>query len=175
MFKSFQLIFILILINVIIIDQVDNQILTPIRRSWLYPCSEGQCSEPIRKCIEKNCSGEEQCINCVEKDSYTCRICVNEIFNKLNLVKGDLICSINDPLQERVCQIYCRGKYQDGGKCERNQNQIPRCQCQNKETTTEKITEMPTTTVEYEKETKCKYERVLNVTSNSFNYKLLKN
>jgi hypothetical protein len=155
MFKSTQTSLILILINVIIINKV---IASNNGRSWLYACSEGDCSDAIGNCNQKNCLGQEDCIDCVTKDSFTCRTCVNEIFNKLNLIKGQLICSINDPLQVKVCEIYCRGKYEDGGKCERDQNQISRCLCQSKDQiSTEKVTEMPITTVEHERQIECKH------------------
>jgi hypothetical protein len=123
----FKVIFI-ILINVIIINK--QVIASNNGRSWLYPCTQGQCLDPIESCIRLNCVGVEQCSDCVTKESFTCKSCINEVFNKSNLVKGELICSINDPLQEKVCQMYCRGKFNDNGKCERNENQIPRCLCQ---------------------------------------------
>jgi hypothetical protein len=74
----------------------------------------------------------------------------------------EFICFVNDQLQEKVCQLYCRGKYQNGGKCERNQQQIPRCLCNNKEeettTTTTVVTEIPkTTTVQINENPECKY------------------
>jgi hypothetical protein len=103
MFKSI----LITLINVIIVNK--QVIASNNGRSWLYPCSQGQCLDPIDKCLQTNCIGEDQCIKCVKKESYTCKKCINEVFNKLNLVNGEFICSINDSLQENS---KC--------KCERN-------------------------------------------------------
>jgi hypothetical protein len=145
-----KMLFVLILINFVVINQVNNEQVSSINsRSWLYPCSEGECLNSIDKCVEEKCAGEIKCIDCVTKDRYACKTCIHEIFNGLNLVNGDLICSVDDKLQEKVCQMYCQGlTLNNKGKCERNQKQIPRCLCQDDE-------EM-TTTIETDKETECK-------------------
>jgi hypothetical protein len=160
MLKTIKLILILMIINVI-----NSQIIALNNgRSWLYPCSVNKCLEPIQRCIEKKCIGEGQCFHCLIKENFKCESCSKEIFDENNLEKGELICLVNDPLQEKVCQLYCRGKYQNVGKCERNQQQIPRCLCENEkeETTTLKtttvVTEIPkTTTVQINENPQCKY------------------
>jgi hypothetical protein len=172
MFKSILIIF----INIITINQ--QVIASNNGRSWLYPCSQGQCLDPIESCLQTKCIGVEQCTDCVAKESFTCKSCINEVFNKLNLVKGELICSIDDPLQEKVCEMYCRGQFKNKSKCQRNENQIPRCLCFNDNetitttskpsttstTTTTKVTETSkTTTIDNQKEIKCKYNLNLNV------------
>jgi hypothetical protein len=126
------MIFILILINIVFIN---TEILASNNgRNRFYPCSQGQRLTSIEKCIENKYSEEEKCINCATKDSYTCQICINEIFNELNLVNGELICSINELLQEKVCQMHCREKLKT--KSKRDRNEIPKCSRQtNKETT----------------------------------------
>jgi hypothetical protein len=158
----------IILINVFIIN---NQVITSQNsRSWLYPCSEGQCLGPIESCLQKECIGVEQCTDCVTKESFTCKSCINELFNKLNLVNNELICSINDPLQEKVCEMYCRGKFMNKSKCERNENQISLCLCLNdKETTT--ATLKPSTTLTT-KEINCKHT-FKNFIFNFLNLKIL--
>jgi hypothetical protein len=159
MLKTIKLILTLMIINVI-----NSQIIAlNNERSWLYPCAENKCLESIERCIEKKCIGEGQCYDCLNKENYKCKSCSKEIFNEINLEKVEFICLVNDPLQEKVCQLYCRGKYQNGGKCERNQQQIPRCLCNNKEeetttTTTTVVTEIPKTTiVQINENPECKY------------------
>jgi hypothetical protein len=55
--------------------------------------------DSIDKCLQTKCIGERQCTDCVTKGSFTCKTCINEVFNKLNLVQGELICTIDDLLQ----------------------------------------------------------------------------
>jgi hypothetical protein len=125
MFKST----LIILLNVIIINK--QVIASNNGRSWLFPCSQGQCLDSIDKCLEKKCIGKKQCTDCVTKESFTCKSCISEVFNKLNLVKGEFICTINDQLQEKVCEMHCRGKFMIKSKCERNENKFDRCLCSN--------------------------------------------
>jgi hypothetical protein len=169
---------IVILVNIIILKQAKSEISN---RSWFHPCFAANCLYSIEKCIETNCLGNKQCIDCVTKNRFFCNSCANEVFNEANLFRGELVCSINDRLQESVCQLYCRGQFKNKGKCERSDKQIPRCLCNNEEVTTVKQLEttintfMTTTTTTKIRDIDCKYSltknlQILNNNNNNNNY-----
>jgi hypothetical protein len=156
MIKSKKMKIILILLLNIIINEIKCELITSkANRSWLYPCAEAKCTDSIDACIEKKCLGRKQCTECIRDDDYDCTRCVNEIFSKLNLINGEFICFINDPLQEKACQLYCRGQFQINGKCERNEKQIPRCLCDDVKQTSTTALNPATTTNGIDGDIKC--------------------
>lgn len=97
---------------------------------WLISCSLNDCSFAFNSCM--NCFGEQDCKICITLSQPECSLCADDIFNKddMESLNGNnyLICDSFDPIQEKVCHIYCRGKYKQYGQCVR-ENNFPICKC----------------------------------------------
>lgn len=97
---------------------------------WLISCSQSDCSFAFGSCL--NCFGEQDCKTCITLSKPECSLCADDIFNDddMESVNGNkyLICDSFDPIQQKACQIYCRGKYQKSGQCVR-ENNFPICKC----------------------------------------------
>lgn len=100
-------------------------------KHWLQSCGTNDCLSVINSCLD--CLGELQCKECI-KNKPECITCSQDIFDKEHLenIQGInyLLCDIYNPLQVKVCQIFCRGSYYSTGDCIRYEN-IPICKCNN--------------------------------------------
>lgn len=116
---------------------------------WIATCTLNECSTALNTCI--NCFGERNCKSCITSAKADCSTCANDIYNKdeLENIGGNqyLICDNSDPIQQKVCHLFCRGQYLQTGFCVRIQN-IPVCQCMtDSPTTTTRPIESSTTTL----------------------------
>jgi hypothetical protein len=147
MFKKVLKLFYIILVVLDAFNQANNEFISEKRLNrWLFSCSQANCLNTIDKCVEDKCLGEQDCMNCMIENRYECKQCVTEIYNKLVLINGELICAENDELHQSVCQLYCRGIFYQRGNCQRNDKNIPICDCQVKETSSTKKTMTSTNT-----------------------------
>ncbi|RNA35749.1 hypothetical protein BpHYR1_036409, partial [Brachionus plicatilis] len=123
-------------------------------RYWLISCTLSGCSFAFSSCM--NCYGERGCKSCISLSKPECSICADDIYNKddLETIDGNeyLICDPGDPIQSKVCHLYCRGQYAQSGQCVRVNN-LPICKCSSESgssttdsTVTTKITQPTYTT-----------------------------
>ncbi|RNA35750.1 WD-40 repeat-containing [Brachionus plicatilis] len=99
-------------------------------RYWLISCTLSGCSFAFSSCM--NCYGERGCKSCISLSKPECSVCADDIYNKddLETIDGNeyLICDPGDPIQSKVCHLYCRGQYAQSGQCVRVNN-LPICKC----------------------------------------------
>ncbi|RNA28920.1 hypothetical protein BpHYR1_004450, partial [Brachionus plicatilis] len=99
-------------------------------RYWLISCTLSGCSFAFSSCM--NCYGERGCKSCIALSKPECAVCADDIFNKedLETINGNqyLICDSGDPIQSKVCHLYCRGQFAESGNCVR-ENNLPICKC----------------------------------------------
>ncbi|RNA20441.1 hypothetical protein BpHYR1_053961 [Brachionus plicatilis] len=99
-------------------------------RYWLISCTLSGCSFAFSSCM--NCYGERGCKSCIALSKPECAVCADDIFNKedLETINGNqyLICDSQDPIQSKVCHLYCRGQFSQSGNCVR-ENNFPICKC----------------------------------------------
>ncbi|RNA20443.1 hypothetical protein BpHYR1_053963, partial [Brachionus plicatilis] len=97
---------------------------------WLISCTLSGCSFAFSSCM--NCYGERGCKSCIALSKPECAVCADDIFNKedLETINGNqyMICDSQDPIQSKVCHLYCRGQFSQSGKCVR-ENNLPICKC----------------------------------------------
>jgi hypothetical protein len=99
---------------------------------WIFSCSTNKCELALIECTTLNCSGNDECIKCVNNIDISCNQCIQQIYEPSSLVNDEFICTINSDLDNKVCEIFCRGQFYHKGKCLRNTQNIPRCLCSDK-------------------------------------------
>jgi hypothetical protein len=101
---------------------------------WLHDCNLLDCEKSLQKCIDINCVGEKQCLDCVKSSNYKCELCIKKVLNPFEYenMDGDifLACDSTDSLQVAVCSIYCRANGGRKGSCNRISSKKVFCQCQ---------------------------------------------
>ncbi|CAF1079029.1 unnamed protein product [Brachionus calyciflorus] len=93
-------------------------------------CASESCSKSLDIC--KFCYGERQCRQCITNFDSQCSQCVDFIYDKNNLlsINNDkyLLCDASDPLQTKICNIYCRGQNVGQSSCGLIDN-VQVCKC----------------------------------------------
>ncbi|CAF1039019.1 unnamed protein product [Brachionus calyciflorus] len=100
---------------------------------WLLSCNLSGCSFAFSTCM--TCLGESGCKTCITLSKPDCSTCADDIFKKEYMVpifgKEYLVCDPSDPIQSKVCHIYCRGQFAQIGQCERLDDYLV-CKCSSK-------------------------------------------
>jgi hypothetical protein len=139
-----------ILLSLIIILIAQNSE-TQVPRSWESICSILSCKPVLENCIRNNCTGKENCRNCVLSENQMCVRCVDGLLNEQYFtINGaqTIICDPVNNLHQTTCNFYCRMKESFVWKCEQAGG-YPLCNCESEPittTTTTTITTKKTTT-----------------------------
>lgn len=100
-------------------------------KNWVDSCNSDRCRLALDEC-SATCNGISNCQLCLSSKDFMCTQCSLDVFNflftyPLNGVNY-LQCNQNDPIQNSVCNYYCRGQYKNNGECKTAQI-VTVCMC----------------------------------------------
>jgi hypothetical protein len=101
-----------------------------------------KCYQIINNCAQQTeCIGTKQCTQCVQNEylkveeiiKINCNQLINTIYDPFELTNGQLSCNFNNNLnntlfEDKVCEIFCRGRHYKEGLCSNNS----KCDCKHK-------------------------------------------